>query len=173
MKRPGRYIVLLLLCAATLPGALAWAENIQVKHPGDALRSRLGIHLPTSDTMVIIYAVAQHHTRTEWSVVAWRSEDGNWTIERGGEESSGLLSIQPHLMRRSKATLSAGDAAKLDHLLRQRDVYREKVTGGKPAVGGYFNQMEIITPERSLSANWTGRLVGKLGRIADIVIGPG
>jgi hypothetical protein len=79
------------------------AERSQ--HPGDALRSRLGVVLPTADTMIIIYGVAQHHTRTEWSIVASRSKDGKWTVERAGKEGPGLLPIYPHPLSASKTAL--------------------------------------------------------------------
>lgn len=167
-------IALMLLCI-TSPLA---AEPAQVpaersEHPGDALRSRLGVALPAAGTMIIIYGVAQHHTRIEWSVVASRSKDGKWVVERAGEEGPGLLQIDPRPLSVSKMTLPADKATALDRLLSDRKAYREKVAGGDLAIGGYASEMEIITPKHTRKVDWTGRLVGKLGQIADLVIGPG
>jgi hypothetical protein len=167
-------IALMLLCAtSSLTGARAQIVVERSQHPGDALRFRLGAVLPTADTMIIIHGVAQHHTRTEWSIVASRSTDGTWIVERTGEEGPGLLPIDPHPLSPSKTALASGKGEALDHLLGDRHAYLERVSGGDLPIGGYASTMEIITPKRTRSIDWTGKLVGKLGQIVDIVINPG
>jgi hypothetical protein len=123
--------------------------------------------------MIVVYGVAQHHTRTEWSVVASRREDGTWSVERAGEEGPGLLNIDPRPLPPSKATLSADKGMMLDRLLGDRATFREKVRGGDPSIGGFASEMEIMTPARTRRVSWTGKLVGKLGQVADLVIGAG
>jgi hypothetical protein len=166
-------IALMLLSAtSSLTAAPTQVVGERSQHPGDALRSRLGVVLPTADTMIIIYGVAKHHTRTEWSIVASRSKDGKWTVERAGEEGPGLLPIDPHPLSASKTTLSSDTGKALDHLLSDRQAYLEKVSGGDMPIGGYASTMEIITPKRTRTIDWTGKLVGKLGQIVDTVISP-
>lgn len=106
-------------------------------------------------------------------MVASLSKDGSWTIERAGEEGPGLLGIDPRPLPTSSSKLSADDAGKLDVLLKDRDVFRGEAAGGELAMGGYVSEMEIITPARTRRVDWAGRLAGKLGEIADLVIGAG
>lgn len=164
--------LMLLSAASSLAAAPTQVVVERSQHPGDALRSRLGVVLPTADTMIIIYGVAQHHTRTEWSIVASRSKNGKWTVERAGEEGPGLLPIDSHPLSVSKAELPSGAGKVLDHLLNDRHAYLEEVSGGDMPIGGYASTMEIITPKRTRTINWTGKLVGKLGQIVDTVISP-
>ncbi len=177
-RRMARMMNAIAFLVACTPVSMSMAKKpvemaARAEHPGDALRSRLGIALPPSDTMIIVYGVAQHHTRTEWSVVASRSKDGSWTIQRAGEEGPGLLQIEPHSLPNSSSTLSGADAGKLDRLLKGQGIFREKPTGGELIIGGYVSAMEIITPKRSRTVEWAGRLTGKLGEVADLVIGTG
>lgn len=162
--------------AAAWPAVETPAQSIrpvQTAHPGDALRSRLGVELPHAETLVIVYGVAQHHTRTEWSVVAWRERNGRWKVQRAGEESGGLFKIDRHALAGSTKVLGATESAELDGLVNDPEVYREALQGGDPPVGGFASQMEIITPKRRRAADWEGRLAGRLGEIADLVIGAG
>jgi hypothetical protein len=161
----------LLLTSACAPAPSVQAKNAGNGHPGDALRARLGITLPRSDSMLIVYGVAQHHTKSEWSVIAWRSPSGTWTIERAGEESSKILRVQRHALPSSRKVLTQSEAAKLDRLIKDKDVFRETVQGGKVSIGGFGSTMEIITRRSTRTVNWVGRLTGKLGEIADLVIG--
>jgi hypothetical protein len=162
----------LLLTSACAPAPSVPAKNAGNGHPGDALRARLGITLPHSDSMVIVRGVAQHHTKFEWSVVAWRSRTGTWTVERAGEESSGLLKLGPQAIPSTKKILTVSEAAQLERLIKDRDVLKEVVVKtGQLSVGGYQSMMEIITPRGKRTVSWVGRLTGKLGAIADVVIG--
>ncbi len=162
----------LMLLSATSSLTAEATHNVaeRSRHPGDALRSRLGVVLPAADTMIIIYGVAQHHTRTEWSVVASRSKGEKWTVERVGEEGPGLLPIDPHPLSASKTALSSDTGKALDRLLSDCQAYFEKVSGGDMPIGGYASTMAIITPKRTRTIDWTGKLVGKLGQIVDTVI---
>ncbi|GAA0665054.1 hypothetical protein FHT00_000983 [Sphingomonas insulae] len=167
-------IALMMLCATSSLGAAPPQGAVErSQHPGDALRARLGVVLPATDTMIIIHGVAQHHTRTEWSIVASRSKDGQWTVERAGEEGPGLLAIEPHPLSASKTILTPDKGKALDRLLGDRQAYLEKVSGGDLSIGGYASTMEIVTSGRTRRVDWTGRLVGKLGQIVDLVTSPG
>ncbi len=171
LKRLIPFVLVLTCACAPAHSVQQTMKNARSGHPGDDLRARLGVTLPRSDSMIIVYGVAQHHTRSEWSVIAWRSPNGTWTVERAGEESSGLLRVKPHALPSSKKILTGSEAAQLDRLIKDKDVFREAVQAGEVSVGGFGSTMEIVTPKGKRTVDWVGRLTGKLGEIADLVIG--
>jgi hypothetical protein len=114
-----------------------------------------------------------HYTREEQCAVAMRDADGHWRVSAVSEEGSGLLNVEQHLVSKDVRSLSDSESRQLDDLLKQVDLYRESFDLSKaPDVGAMFHTMEIDTPEGHTVIRWTGRLLGKAGAVADLVIGP-
>lgn len=123
--------------------------------------------------MVIFYGRASHHLTEEWSIVAWRQGDGRWSLDRAGLTTSGLLQVQPRVEPVTHGLLSVSQGARLEGLISNNGLYRQPVRSGQPAVGGTAWQMEIVTPTHHKTVGWAGRLRGKLGSIADLILGQG
>jgi len=138
-----------------------------------ALRARYGVATPEAREIVRIDSVAVHHIRTEWSTIAWRDAAGLWRISAVGEEGpGGLLTIEKRLLPETIRTLPARDGQALDRLLRSHGLYRETVRRtGEIGIGAPFHVMEIVTPVGRTVVRWTGRLRGRTGHVADIVLG--
>jgi len=167
-------LCLLLAClsfAACSPPGEAEKLRAPISHPGDDLRAELGLTLPASDMMIIASGEAVHHTRAEWSVVAWRSADGAWTVERAGRESGHMFPMETKIFPLKRKLLSAEEARRLEQLIAAPALYREAVPLSIPPIGGFESAMEIVTPKTSRLVKWGGRLTGRLGQVADIVIG--
>ena len=162
---PALYVAALFV-AALSPAAVA------APHPGDQLRARLGIALPRSSELIIVYGVADHLRKSEWSIVAWT--DGRvWTVERVGRESAGVVPIAPRAFPPIRRVMLQRDTVQLRQLLRNPALFTEQAQHDAPEIGGFASTMEIITPGRQRAIKWTGRLGGTLGKVADLVIGPG
>ena len=144
----------------------------QPGHPGDELRARLGLKMPKARSLVIIHGIAAHHTSKQWSIVAWRDNDGRWTIQRGGEAGSGLLKMERVVFKTETKALGTEAGRALDALLNDADVFQETPIGGEYYAGSLNSTMEIISPTGRQTVCWAGKLAGKLGSIADQVIGP-
>lgn len=159
----------LVAAAPAEPDALLAPETRQSL----ALRARYGVPVPQSSAKVYVYSVAAHHTRTEWSTIAWRNADGAWAVSQMGEEGpGGLLAIEPRLLPQTAKKLSAREGLYLDQLLRAKGLYREAPRrSGEVGVGAPFHVMEIVGDEGRTVVRWNGRLRGRAGLVADIVLG--
>ncbi|HEY3814504.1 MAG TPA: hypothetical protein VGL66_14880 [Caulobacteraceae bacterium] len=139
-----------------------------------AMRDHYGIPVPQGDQVIYVDSASAHHISEEFSVIAARQSDGHWHISVVGEEGPGLLNIPRRMTTHEERTLSDADGLRLDDLLTQRPLYREKVKpSSNLAVGAAFHTMEIDSPSGHMVIRWTGRLLGKAGAIADLVIGAG
>ena len=142
---------------------------------GLALRARYGIAAPTGIVTISIDSIAVHHTSEEYSLIAWRDAAGVWTMSGVGENGPGLLPIPREIVPETRRTLTPAESQALDRLIGMRGLYRELPP--KPprdiGVGAPFHSMEIVTPRHHLVMPWMGRLKGKAGRIADLLMGRG
>jgi hypothetical protein len=138
------------------------------------IRARYNIPTPESEVAIYVDSVSVHHLREEQSAVATRDADGHWHVSAVVEEGPGLLNVEPHLVSNDTRTLSDTEGRQLDELLAQDDLYRERWESREtPAVGAMFHTMEIDTPAGHMVIWWFGRLGGKAGTVADLVIGRG
>jgi hypothetical protein len=138
-----------------------------------ALRSRYDVATPESEPVIYVDSASVHYTRDEECTVATRDTDGHWHVSAVSEEGSGLLNVEQHLVSKDVRSLSDIESRQLDDLLKQVDLYRESFDLSKaPYVGAMFHTMEIDTPAGHTVIRWTGRLLGKAGAVADLVIGP-
>lgn len=139
-----------------------------------ALRARYNVATPNIEPVIYVDSIAVHHTRDEQAAVASRDADGHWHVSAVVEEGPGLLKLEQHLVSNDTRPLSDSEGRKLDELLRQADLYREKSQlRDPPGVGGFIHTMEIDTPAGHTVIKWTGRLLGKAGAVADLIIGAG
>jgi hypothetical protein len=140
-----------------------------------AMRASWKVSIPKSDTTIYIHSVAVHHVRSEQSTIAWRDQQGIWTISQVVQDGpGGLLTIEKQLIRQEVRRMAASDERKLDKLLEGRALLQEKPRRtGTIGVGAPLHVMEIVTSTNSVVVRWDGRLRGKLGRVADILLGRG
>ncbi len=63
----------------------------------------------------------------------------------------------------------------LDQLLRDKRLYDENSHSkdNRLRVGAAEHTMEIVTPRGRKVVTWIGRLVGRTGKVADLVMGRG
>ncbi len=135
------------------------------------LRGRYNAPVPKSELIVYVDSISVHHTREEQSAIAARGADGHWQMSFV-EEGPGLLKVEQRLVSSRTNTLSDAKSRELDNLLKQAALYRENSkTTDIPVVGAMFHTMEIDTPTGHTVIRWTGRLRGKAGAVADLVIG--
>ena len=138
------------------------------------IRARYNIPSPESEVAIYVDSVSFHHLREEQSAVATRDADGHWHVSAVVEEGPGLLKVEPHLVSNDTRTLSDTEGRQLDELLAQADLYRERWESREtPPIGAMFHTMEIDTPAGHTVIWWFGRLGGKAGTVADLVIGRG
>jgi hypothetical protein len=138
------------------------------------LRSRHNVPTPEGEPVIYVDSISVHHTRDEESAVATRDAAGHWHVSVVIEEGPGLLKVEQRLISNDARTLSDAEGRQLDELLRHADLYRESPERPEAsAVGAMFHTMEIDTSAGHTVIRWTGRLRGKAGTIADLVIGPG
>jgi hypothetical protein len=140
-----------------------------------ALRQKYDVPVPRSDWTIYVRSFAVHHLSYEYSSIAWRDEAGQWHISDMGEQGPGLLVIPSESIAETRKTVSRLDGVELDRLLGDKSLYVEK-THSKDnhlSVGASEHTMEIVTPRGRKVVTWMGRLVGRSGRIADIVMGRG
>ncbi len=168
-----RHAILTLAAASFASGVRA---EIQPLGPpterGLRLFGRYGQTPPKGDPVIYVYSQGAHFTAVEVMVIAARDPAGRWAIASLGEETSAMLTVQPKKVFDSLVDLSAKDAGNLDQLLTSPELYQEKDSMAQPpGEGGFIHSMEIVGPSGRLVIRWTGRLVGKAGAIADIVIG--
>jgi hypothetical protein len=138
------------------------------------LRRRLGIRDPEGPSVIYVHSEAAHHLTDEYTRVATRGADGRWTIVLIGEERSGILQIEPRPLPQETTALGPADSAALDRLLHLRALYNQRPPREREAaLGAYVHAMEIVTPRGHVVMRWTGRLRGRLGRVADLIMGRG
>jgi hypothetical protein len=158
--------------AQCMPAPVTKGADGKLGHPGDELRASLGLKVPEARSLVIVYGVAAHHTSKQWSIVAWRDKGARWTIQRGGEAGSGLLKKERVVFKTETKELPAEAGRALDAVLNDASVFEERPSGEQSYVGSLNSTMQIISPARRRTVCWSGRLNGKLGSIADQVVGP-
>ena len=163
-------------CSA-MPGDVE-AQSRRIDHAPEIkqsleLRARYNISSPDSAAIIYVHSISVHHLREEFSTVATRDADGRWHISVVGEEGPGLLKIEQRLDSSDVRTLFKAEGRHLDRLLKQADLYRERseFPKGITTVGAIFHTMEIDTPKRHLVVRWVGRLRGRAGAVADLVMG--
>lgn len=164
----------LLLLAATLAGPLAAAQTSLAPETEKclALRAKYGVETPASEDRVLAYSEAEHHTAQAYCAVAWRDADGRWTVSGTGEESSGLLRIPTAQIPETKRVMTPSEGLQMDRLLASRALYRQgSPKDGELGVGAMFHTIEIVSPHGHQVIRWTGRLKGKAGQVADLVMG--
>ncbi len=167
----------LLIGLLVSPAPLASGQTLDRSAPeieqSLALRARYGVAAPEAREIIRVDSIAVHHTRTEWSTIAWRDTAGLWRISAVGEDGpGGLLPIEKSLLPERIRTLPARDGRALDRLLRSDGLYRETVRRtGDIGIGAFVHVMEIVTPTGKTVVRWDGRLRGRTGHVADIVLG--
>ena len=175
-----RLIAALAIALAPLPlgAASIQASNTSLSEgtrQGLALRARYGIAAPAGIVTISIDSIAVHHISEEYSLIAWRDAAGVWTMSSVSEDGPGLLSIPRTIIPETRRLLSPAESRTLDRLIGMPGLYRELPP--KPprdiGVGAPFHSMEIATPRRHLVLPWMGRLKGKAGQIADLLMGRG
>lgn len=137
-----------------------------------ALRGRYNVKIPESSDIVYIRSVGVHHMRTEFSTIAWRSNSGGWIVSQVGEDGpGGLVKIKPRLIPETVLKLSDRDSRKLDKILSSTAVYHEQLKrSGTLGIGAPTHEMEIASSRGRKLVKWDGRLKGKAGRVADIIL---
>lgn len=136
------------------------------------LREKYSLPIPENEPIIFVESVGLHHTRRVFSTIASRDQSGAWTVSVVGEESSGLLRMEPTLIPERLRTLTQQEGEALDRLLASRSLYsRSPYSTGQIGVGSPEHVMEIDAAGRRLVVRWNGKLRGASGQIADIVIG--
>ncbi len=173
-----RYLLtVFLITAVAVPLGNACAQTSTVVVSPEikqslALRTRHGVPTPEGTEAIYVHSIAVHHIREEFSTVATRALDGRWSVSRAGEEGPGLLRIEERLIPETTRTLSEEEGRVLDQLLWQPSTYHQKSSLPRnPYIGAAFYTMEIETPMGRTVLRWTGKLGGKAGAVADLVIG--
>lgn len=139
-----------------------------------ALRQKYDLAIPTDAPVVFVESTRIHHTRQVFSTIATRDRAGVWTISQIGEETAGLLRIEPRLIPEKVRTLTPQEGATLDRLIGRAVPYsQQRDPSTPPGIGAAFHTMEVVGTDRRVVYQWTGRLNGRPGEIADLVIGAG
>lgn len=138
-----------------------------------ALRQKYALPIPENEPFIFVESVGIHHTRQIFSTIASRDHSGMWTVSVVGEESSGLLTMEPTLIPEVRRTLTPQEGRVLDRLMASRNLYSLPLSygHGQIGVGSPEHTMEIAAGGRRLVVHWNGKLRGPAGQIADIVIG--
>lgn len=153
---------------------LSTSEPLDHLEKSVSLRQRYQVAIPTGERVIYIESTATHHTSAMQSTVAFRSPDGVWSISKVGEESAGLIRMEPKFIPETVRTLSPQEGAVLDRLLASRDVYSGNlISTGRVGVGSAIHVMEIVGPRGRTVIEWMGKLEGQPGQIADILLGSG
>ncbi|HEX8667279.1 MAG TPA: hypothetical protein VF727_02780 [Allosphingosinicella sp.] len=83
-----------------------------------------------------------------------------------------MLRIEHRIIPEERKTLLTQDSRQLDRLLARASLFREKSPRQRDVgVGAAFHTMEITTPHHHTVIRWTGRLRGKTGAVADLIMG--
>lgn len=102
-----------------------------------------------------------------------KMKGGRWqrsqVIEVG---PGGLLPIERKLESNETAKLPDRDARLLDRLIKDPKLYEVRVRRtGEIGIGAPGHVMAIVTPYGRTTLKWDGRLRGKAGTVADLVLG--
>jgi hypothetical protein len=166
-------IHLFVLLQTGAPAASATAQLAPEIRQSLSMRESWHVDVPHCQATIYEQSVAVHHIRTDQSTIACRDDNGIWTISQIAQDGpGGLLAIQKSLVRRTEVKPALADARKLDGLLSRRSLYSEVVRRtGRPEIGAPFHVMQIFSAAGSVVVRWNGRLLGRLGQVADIVLG--
>jgi len=117
--------------------------------------------------------VAVHHIHYEASTIVWKDAAGRWQRSQAVESGPGdLLTVSRKLDSSETETLTESDVQSLDSLIKDPSLYSGEVQrAGKVEIGAAFHVMAISTPYGRTTVKWDGRLLGKSGEVADIVLG--
>jgi hypothetical protein len=139
------------------------------------LRDRYKLPKHLGVTAIYVDSVAVHHLRSETSTIVWRDDNGKWQRTRASEIGpGGLLPVEPKLEFREETSLTDVEARSLERLIKDRDLYSGKVRRtGQFGIGAPVHTMTIVTSFGRTTVTWEGRLRGKNGAVADIVLGHG
>lgn len=173
MGRVSTFLGLVIIAASA---SAAPAEQLaDATQQSLALRQKYDVRVPHSDRIIYVRGFAVHHLSYEYSTIAWRDDTGHWQISTMGEQGPGLLNVPFELIAEETTPVPSTDAAKLDQLLDGKALYAEKprAKDRNLGVGASEHTMEIVTPRGRKVVTWMGRLVGRAGQIADIVLGHG
>lgn len=156
--------------------ALAATASVQLApeiKQGLSMRESWHIDPPHCESEIYVQSVGVHHVRTDQSTIACKNNVGIWAITQVAQDGpGGLLAIKKTLTLRAETKLSLADSRKLELLLSQRSLYAETVRRtGRLEIGAPSHVMQIVSPTGSVVARWDGRLRGRLGEVADIVLG--
>lgn len=169
-------ILVLVGCATSTISPM----NSDFSPPADAelvsgfeLRDRYSLPKYIGGTAIYVDSVAVHHDYTETSTIVWKDTAGEWqrsqVIEVG---PGGLLDIERKLVSNETSSLTNVQAERLDRLIRRADLYNSEVhRTGEIGIGAPRHVMAIVTPFGRTTMEWDGRLRGKSGAVADIVLG--
>lgn len=173
-------VIALSGCVSTPSGLAPTASTSRATAPFSeiteslAIRQRYGLDLSESRPSVLIQSMGIHHTRRVFSTVATRNIEGVWVISSVGEETSGLLRMEPTLIPETIRQLTPVEGRALDTLIGSRALYREtRRVDGRLGVGSPEHVMEIVGTSDRVVVSWTGRLRGRAGQIADLILGTG
>lgn len=177
MKRVGFALVFIVSACAALDQSNGAMRSTSAPFAAIAeslsLRQRLGAGAPQTASSVYVETSAVHHTRVLFSTIATRSEDGVWSVSTVGEETSGLLKINPRPIPERTKQLSAEEGRVLDRLVASPGVFHENPRSVEfEGVGIPEMTMEIVTPNGRTVIRWRGELKGKAGDVANLVLGP-
>ena len=169
----GALLAALLVSPAPLVFGQALDRSAPEIEQSLALRARYGVVTPEAREIIRVDSIATHHIMTERSTIAWRDAAGLWRISAVGEDGpGGLLPIEKRLLPETIRTLSAREGRALDLLLQSDGLYRETVRRtGDIGIGAPSHVMEIVTPVGRTVVRWNGRLRGRAGHVADILLG--
>lgn len=137
------------------------------------LRDRYELPKPSGSATVYIDSVAVHHVYSEASTIAWRDPEGRWHRSQVAEDGpGGLLDIERRLDSNSETIFSSDDAEQLDRLISDFGLYSGAVKRtGETGIGAPYHVMSIVSQWGRVTVRWDGRLRGKTGRMADIILG--
>jgi hypothetical protein len=137
------------------------------------LRDRYKLPKHLNITAIYVDSVAVHHVRNETSTIVWKDDNGKWQRSRATEIGpGGLLPVEPRLEFREETSLTDVEARALERLIRERDLYSGRVRRtGQIGIGAPEHTMTVVTSFGRTTVKWGGRLRGKSGAVADIVMG--
>ena len=149
------------------PPAIPEIEN------GFALRDRYNLPKFIGGPAIFVDSVAVHHIQNEASTIVWMDSSGNWHKSQVIERGPGILqSVERKLTANTESTLPLIQSQALEDLLRDPDLYiEETLRSGDIGIGAPNHVMAIVTPFGRTTVRWNGRLLGKKGEVADIVLG--
>ena len=176
MVGPANLLAFGLLAVATAASSSAPDAQLAPEIEQDlAMRTSWQAPIPRGEATIYVHSASVHHVRTDQSLIAWRDGQGRWSVSRVVQDGpGGLLAIEKRMTLNAETPLPAADGRRLDALLRERGLYAEKPRRtGTATVGGASHVMEIVAPAGHVVVRWEGRLEGRLGEVADGVLGPG